>query len=179
MKVIRIELNARLQPFHRVEMFEEKLEKALTDADAGELLGGGTFQLNTGEIKTCDIELNVKEEWFDKVIDFIKQIRIIPKGSKIICGEDTIEIGSLEGMAIYLNGVELPAEVYQSNDINVLISCLDNAMNNRGVLYSWWEGSKETALYFYGNSFDEMKNSTQAVIEKHPLCQMCRIEKIA
>lgn len=51
MKVIRIELNARLQPFHRVEMFEEKLEKALTDADAGELLGGGTFQLNTGEIK--------------------------------------------------------------------------------------------------------------------------------
>lgn len=93
MQAIRIELNAKLQPIHRAKMFEEKLEKALADADAGELLGGGTFQLNTGEIKSCNIELNVKEDWLDKVIDFIKQIRIIPKSSKIICGEDTIQIG--------------------------------------------------------------------------------------
>lgn len=179
MKTIRIELNAKLQPIHRGEMFEEKLEKALADADAGELLGGGTFQLNTGEIKCCDIELNVKDDWLDKVIDFIKQIRIIPKGSKIICGEDTIQIGHVEGMAIYLNGVELPAEVYQANDVNELISCLDNAMNDKGFMYSWWEGKTETALYFYGNSFDEMRNSIQSVIDKHPLCKMCRIEKIA
>lgn len=179
MKTIRIELNAKLQPIHRVEIFEEKLEKALVDADAGELLGGGTLQLNTGEIKSCDIELNVKEDWFDKVLDFIKQIRIIPKGSKLICDEGTIQIGYVEGMAIYLNGVELPAEVYQSNDINELISRLNDAMKDRGVMYSWWEGRTETALYFYGKSFDEMRNSIQSVIDKHPLCKMCRIERIA
>lgn len=78
-----------------------------------------------------------------------------------------------------MNGVELPAEVYQLNDINELISCLDNAMNDRGVMYSWWEGESETALYFCGNNFNEMRNSIQTVIDKHPLCQMCRIEKIA
>lgn len=179
MKAIRIELNAKLQPIHRVEIFEEKLEKALADADAGELLGGGTLQLNTGEIKSCDIELNVKEDWFDKVIDFIKQIRIIPKGSKLICDEETIQIGYVEGLALYLNGVELPAEVYQSNDINELIARLNDAMKDRGVMYSWWEGRTETALYFYGKSFDEMRNSIQSVIDKHPLCKMCRIERIA
>ncbi|MBE6765395.1 MAG: hypothetical protein E7546_05895 [Ruminococcaceae bacterium] len=174
-----IELNAKLQPIHRVEMFEEPLEKALQEADVGELVGGGTLQLITGEIKNCDIELSIKEDEKERVISFIQRIKIIPKGSKIICGETTASIGSAEGMAIYLNGTDLPSEIYQTNDVNELISCLEDAIGEKGHMYSWWEGSKETALYFYGQSFNEMKEAVKSVISTHPLCNMSRIEQIA
>jgi len=50
---LTVELNARLQPIHRGEMFEEPLENVLIQANAGEVLGGGTFMSATGEIEKC------------------------------------------------------------------------------------------------------------------------------
>ena len=39
-----------------------------------------------------------------------------------------MDIGTAEGMALYLNGTELPAEVYRNNDVNELIALLDFAL---------------------------------------------------
>ena len=42
---LTVELNAKLQPIHRGEMFEEPLENVLIQANVGEVLGGGTVEL--------------------------------------------------------------------------------------------------------------------------------------
>jgi len=179
MKEITIELNAKLQPMHRIEMFEEPLEDALSRAEAGELLGGGTLQSASGEIKSCDITLAVNDDWIKPVINYIRTIRIIPKGSRIICGEETVSIGQAEGLELYLNGTDLPADVYRTNDINELISALQDALAEKCFLFSWWEGSIETALYFYGENYSEMHKSIKSIVDTHPLCQLSRIKQIA
>ena len=176
---LTIELNAKLQPMHRVQMFEEPLEKVLLQANAGELLGGGTFQSATGEIEKCDITLDVKDDWIEKFLAYLQGIRMIPKGSKIICNEETTLIGQAEGLALYLNGTDLPTEVYQSNDINELISELQEALGEKCFLFSWWEGRTETALYFYGEKHLEMYESVKHILDIHPLCKLSHTKRIA
>lgn len=179
MKEITIVLNAKLQPMHRTEMFEEPLGNALSQAEAGELLGGGTLQSASGEIESCDITLAVNDDRLEQIIDYIRKIRIIPKGSRIICGEETVPIGQAEGLALYLNGTDLPADVYRTNDINELISALQDALAEKCFMFSWWEGSNETALYFYGENYLEMHESIKSVVNTYPLCRLSRIKQIA
>lgn len=180
MKELTIELNARLQPMHRAEMFEEPLEKALLQEKAGKYLGGGTYQsTTTGEIEKCDVILKVKGKWIEKVITLLQGNRIVPKGSKIICNKKVTPIGQAEGMAIYLNGTDLPEEVYQTNDINELISELQEVLGEKSFMFSWWEGGTETALYFYGDSYSDMQESVKQILDVHPLCKLSRTKQIA
>ena len=67
---LTVELNAKLQPIHRGEMFEEPLENVLIQANVGEVLGGGTFMSATGEIEKYDITLEVKDDWIAKVFAY-------------------------------------------------------------------------------------------------------------
>ena len=176
---LTIELNAKLQPMHRVQIFEEPLEKVLLQANAGELIGGGTFQTTTGEIEKCDITLGVNDDLVEKILAYLQGIRIIPKGSQIICNQEITPIGQAEGLAIYLNRTDLPTEVYQSNDIYKLISELQAALGEKCFMFSWWEGKTETALYFYGEKYSEMYEAVKHIREVHPLCKLSRIEQIA
>ena len=56
---------------------------------------------------------------------------------------------------------------------------MEQAMEGIGRMYSYWEGSTYTALYFYGTSFAEMKEKIEPFIASYPLCQKSRIEQIA
>ena len=93
--------------------------------------------------------------------------------------EIKIEVGTLEGLAFYVNGTDLPDEIYESCDINHVIEQMESAMNGIGRFYSYWEGNEWTALYFYGVSFVEMKQKIEPFIASYPLCQKSRIEQIA
>lgn len=42
--------------------------------------------------------------------------------------EPEIQVGTLEGLAYYLNGAELPKEVYETCDINYVIDQMEQAM---------------------------------------------------
>ena len=177
--LVVLHLNARLQPTHRGELFEDLFDEVLSKYRAGEVTGGGTLQMPTGEIKSCDVELQIQEDRVDNFITFLNHIDIIPKGSKLILNEDEKEIGCAEGMALYLNGTELDAEVYRKCDVNELIERLDAALEGTGQRLSHWEGREETALYFYGSSYAEMQNKIVAIVEEHPLCEKCRVKQIA
>ena len=176
--IVNLKLNAKLQPIHRGE-FEDMVETVLKKNDAGEITGGGTFLLPTREIACCDIEFSIYEDKLDQFIHFLKQIDLIPKGSSIQYNDNEIEIGIAQGLGLYLNGTELPIEVYQNNDINELIEKLDNALENVGVKLSHWEGPNETALYYYGKNYLEMKDKILTITQNHPLCEKCRIDQIA
>ncbi|PYD67179.1 hypothetical protein CDI09_04395 [Komagataeibacter nataicola] len=104
-----------------------------------------------------------------------------PKGSELrLPGTAApIAFGMMEGMAIFMNGTDLPAETYARSDINKTISGLRAALGQTEALQGYWEGSRETALYFYGSSFAAMQAAVADYIQSDPLCARCRIEQIA
>lgn len=178
-----LKLNARLQPKHRFDL-EDELQEVLAKEQMGEVTGGGTLlNQKLGEITSCDIEIYLDDGNKDNINRLIKHITQlgVPKGSVLSCAEPEfkVEVGTLEGLAYYSNGTELPKEVYENCDINFVIDQMNEAMEGIGHLYSYWEASEWIALYFYGTSFAEMKQKIEPFIASYPLCQKCRIEQIA
>ena len=182
---ITLNLNARFQPMHRGDL-EDALDELLDKSDIGFVDGGGTLMSPSGEVKSCDIELDLNDGSEETIAELEKIIDAlgVPNGSKLLwtasSGEQTERpVGRLEGMALYLNGTELPKEVYESSDINYVIEQLESRIDGIGRLYSWWEGSENTALYFYGQSYEKMSVAIQDFIAAYPLCQKCVVERIA
>lgn len=179
---VTLQLNARFQPVHR-HYLEDAIESILDKQKLGEVDGGGTMQLPSGEIEFCDIEINLKdnaEETVKRLEEIIDALGV-PKGSKLYTHENDMEIpvGRQEGLAVYLNGTELPDEVYQECDINYVIEHMEELMGEAGKMYSYWEGPNDTALYFYGESYDKMLEAVQDFLNEYPLCAKCVINRIA
>lgn len=177
---VTLKLNARFQPKHRFEL-EDALQEILGKKQMGEVTGGGTAQDSEGEIIYCDIEIHLEDhkpdsaKWLAKILNRMG----IPKGSVLQAEGTEIEVGTLEGLAYYANGTDLPAEVYKTCDINYVIEQMEQAMEGIGKLYSYWESSLCTALYFYGSSFEEMKRRIEPFVATYPLCQQSHIVQIA
>ena len=177
---LTLELNAKMQPMHRHDI-EDIIAEALDAAQCGETDGGGSFMNENGEIRFCDIEIKLSEnttENIDVLLKVIGDIKV-PKGS-FLKGEDIeIPVGILEGLGLYLNGTDLPDETYINSDVNHVVDECKRLLGEAGELYSWWEGSAETALYFYGASFNEMRDRLASFLAEYPLCQKCRVVQIA
>lgn len=177
---ITLKLNAKFQPIHRFEL-EDALQEILEQAGKGEVIGGGTTQGTSGEVEYCEIDLILNDSNEDNLgwlKDLLNRIGI-PKKSFLTGDGISVEVGTLEGLAYYSNGQDLPEEVYKTCDINYVIEQMEYAMKGKGRMYSYWEGPKYTVLYFYGTSFKEMKKKIEPFIKKYPLCQKSKIEQIA
>jgi hypothetical protein len=177
------QLNARLQPLDRGDIFEDPLDDTLQDIGLGEVTGGGTLQSNEGWVQQCDIEMDLPEadpETLRKIADRLEALGA-PKGSKLLVEETGTEMpfGKSEGLAIYLNGTDLEDWVYQKSDVNYVIAELDRLLGTAGKYCSYWDGPTETALYIYGPSADAMRELIVPLIDTYPLCEGARIEQIA
>ena len=182
-KYVVAQLNARIQPVHRGEFFENPLGDELHRASIGEITGGGTMQDKNGEISFCDIQIELAEptaQAAEKIIDALERLGA-PRGSKLkIEAEDReIAFGVFEGLAVYLNGTDLSDDVYQTCDSNFVYSEFDRLLAGEGRVLSYWQGPTETAFYLYGKSFEKMKAKLAEFIATYPLCQKSRIEQIA
>ena len=134
-------------------------------------------------IAHCDIEIAVKEasdEVVQKVIFTLEEIGA-PKGSWLNFseGQDSIAFGRSEGMGLFLNGTDLPDEVYANSDVNDVIERCEKRMDGAGQFRGHREGSRETALYFYGDSLEMMQSATADLIATEPLCEKARVLQIA
>ncbi|WP_208996103.1 hypothetical protein [Pseudovibrio ascidiaceicola] len=178
-----VHLNVRVQPLDRGEIFEDVLDAEIRKLHLGEVTGGGTALTADGEIESCDIEIDLNRYDDDamKALQSILKQLPVPKGSKIIDGntDEEIPIGELEGLALYLNGSDLDSEVYETCDANHVYTELYRLTEGTGVVLSHWQGKSETGLYLYGKSFKKMNDQIASFIETYPLCQKCRVEKIA
>lgn len=176
-------LNARVQPLDRCDLWEDPLQELLAADGLGEVTGGGTQLGPLGEILHCDVELGVHDT-SDMTLNVIAEALNIlgaPKGSRLLLGnsERAITFGHNEGLALYLNGTELPQEVYEQSDVNFVWSEFDRLLGPDGRIYSYWEGPTETALYMYGPSYENMKERIAQFITAYPLCRKSRMEQIA
>lgn len=91
----------------------------------------------------------------------------------------TIYFGQQEGLAIYLNGKDLPQKVYQKYHVRQVFDKCDALLKGVGMVNSYWQGYAQTALYMYGDSYSEMVKRIEPVVSRHPLCQKSRLVQIA
>ena len=164
--------------------FEDALDAWLREQLPGVTVAGGGTSLGQDGAgpMSCEIEVQLRSSSREEVDAIVRAMDRIgaPKDSKAaVDGEDVARFGTLEGLGLFLNGTDLPDEVYANSDVNELINLLGEALGDEGRLASWWEGPRETCLYFYGRSFDEIRQRVGAVIERHPLAQLSRVEQIA
>ncbi|MGE0409435.1 MAG: hypothetical protein AB7P23_09260 [Amphiplicatus sp.] len=176
-------LNSRLMPIDRGEIYEDPLDAAVKRAELGEVTGGGTQLGENGEAAFCDIELTLYErspENLDKVAKALEACGA-PKGSKLhldgsVC---EVEFGVNEGLALYLDGLGLPDEVYEKCDFDTVVEKLTEALGDKGRYHGFWQGERETAVYLYGPSFETMKKAAAPFLASYPLCRGARVEQIA
>lgn len=158
---LTIELNARLQPSDRNHHYGIPLKKHLEEIDFGSIVAAGTFRSSNGETESCDIAIETQKNTIqcrDKLIEFLNEIGI-PKGSKIIWnyGRNEIEVGSKEGLALYMKPTDLSREILQKYNFNELMIEIGKLIEGIGRILSYWTSLQEIAFYLYGNSFEEMK----------------------
>ena len=177
-------LNARVQPIDRGDYFEDPLDETLNALGLGAVTGGGTQLADEPDgIEFVDLEIVVadtSETTRQAIIARLEEIGA-PKGSKLInetTGEE-FPFGTHEGMAIFLNGSDLPDNAYADCDINHVIAELDRLMGAKGKFKGYWEGSRETALYCYGPSFAGMRAAVEDLLANYPLCAKARVTQIA
>jgi hypothetical protein len=181
-RIVRVQLNARLQPVDRADLFEDPLMEDLEEAGIGSVSGGGTMMAEEGEVAYCDIEIEMQKTDDEKLRFIIQQLESLgaPKGSQLhLADNQVIPFGQCEGLAIYLNGTDLPDEVYETCDPNTVYSEISQRINDEGMIMSHWQGPTETAFYLYGNSFVTMNSLIEEFVNTYPLCQKCRIVQIA
>jgi hypothetical protein len=178
------QLNARILPLDRGERYEDPLGEALAGNGFGEVTGGGTMQSKEGEIEFCgiDIELFDVPKGVPFICDFLTQ-RGAPRGSQLQYESEgekiEVSFGTAEGLAIYLNGTDLPDEVYRDCDVNEVYDEINRLLGDRGAIQGHWQGPTETALYLYGFSADEMRDLIAGYMAEYPLCQRARVVTIA
>ena len=177
-------INARVMPIDRGEFYEDPLQEAFDANGFGAVTGGGTMQAANGEIAFCGIDIDLLD--VERGLPFVGQFLAecgAPKGSRLEFKQDqqerTLPFGSLEGLALYINGTELPKEVYETCDINVAYDEIISRLGDRGSILGHWQGPTETALYLYGDSAAEMCQLIADFLDSYPLCQKSRLVQIA
>ena len=139
-------LNDRAQPLDRGDLYEDPLDEVLQRAGVGSVTGGGTQLGEDNEIEFCDIEIQVTAPLDDVMLLICSTLESLgaPIGSKLILeSEDReIELGKTEGLAVYLNGVDLPDHVYQECDFDTVSDECTRLLGKEGKIHSYWAGSK-------------------------------------
>jgi hypothetical protein len=181
-------LNHRVGPIERGERFEDPLNDRLEAEGLGEVTGGGTGQKENGEIEFVGIDVELTGDWDEGLRRIVEVLEAggAPKGSELqIGGEDedeeprVVRFGKVEGIAVYLDGVGLPDEVYATTDADHVLSEIDRLCEGVGSVEAHWQGPTETALYVFGSSAAEMERRIQPLLASYPLCQNARVARIA
>lgn len=177
-------LNARVQPIDRGEYFEDPLDETLKENNLGAVTGGGTqLAEDPAGIAFCDVEINIHEASQEALQTIANRLETLgaPKGSKLIVENTGQEVpfGTQEGIAVYLNGVDLPDDVYKACDFDTVVSEFNRMMGDKGVYRGYWQGARETGVYCYGPSYSKMKAAIEPFLNSYPLCCGARVEQIA
>ncbi len=115
------------------------------------------------------------------IIDKLEQLGA-PKGSKLIFfdGNQEICFGKKESIAIYLNQLDESNEDFSQYNIDEVIKELAELINTGTENQRFMElKNKKTVLYFYKDSFEEMRKSIVEYIETYPLSKYIKIEQVA
>jgi len=175
-----ITLTARLyehiEPLDRGGRYEDVLDSALREASLGEVTGGGSQLGDHGEIEFVDIEITVNnlDRALPVIIDTLERSGA-PVGSQVLGTHDvTREFGKQQSVAVYLDGITLPDEVYANLDFDDLVDKLTTAAGADSY-HGCWQGAEETGLFFFGASAEAIFARLEAVLQQVPIGQNARV----
>ena len=170
-----------IQPIDRGERYEDPLAEVLEERELGEVTGGGTQFSADYEIifAGIDIELVNLDEGLEATRVLLEQ-RGAPRGSVLEFQRDgikeTVSFGVVEAVAVYLDGISLPDNVYSSCDTNVLADQLIEVLGlDGGEIRGSWMGPEETAIYLYGANAEDLFTRIEPVLLAYPACQNARV----
>jgi hypothetical protein len=181
--LLQVRLNSRLPSVQRGDRYEDPLAFWLESRFPGSTVtGGGTLRSAEGEPLSCGIDATVvgaTDQVLSGVIGLLEEIGA-PRGSTAtIVGGAHRPFGTTEGLALYLDGTGLSAEVYAAHDVNEFFDELHDAVKDTGSLQAFWEGTASTAAYSYGPSYDAMHQAIAPLLARHPLAAGSRVVQIA
>ncbi len=171
-----------IEPIARGERYEDPLDAFLIRNGLGELDGGGMQLGDSPGIEYVDVTFFLRDSSDALELVAAELGRLgAPIGSELQFTrngrQDAIPFGTTECLAIFLDGVAFPAEVYRSSDVNVTVKNLTQALTDQSLeeFRSHWRGYSETALFFHGPNADTMKAAMMPVLLSDPLCQNARL----
>jgi hypothetical protein len=127
------------------------------------------------DLLSCDIEVSLANDarkGMRIVIDALDRLAAVEARRR---GGEPVAFGLMQGVGLYLNGTDLPDEVYATSDVNALVDTVSAAVGDAGHLESWFEGSRETAFYYYGRSAETIGERISAATADQPLAERARI----
>lgn len=170
-----------IQKVYRVTKYEIPLASALVTHGAGEITGVNSLMTRELEIERVEFEMLLND--LDKSVEVVKLVLEqagAPAGSELCFSRDEkdeiIRFGSKEGLAIYLDGINLPDEVYDTCSCDGLAALISNALASvGGEIFGSWVGRSETCIYIYGPNAEHMFSVMEPILSAYPLCQNARI----
>jgi len=163
-------------PIDRGDRYEDPLNEVLEAAKIGRVTGGGSQLTEDGRIEFADIEIELLD--LDGALQTAVQALEragAPQGSEIqLDGGVLREFGSSQCVAVYLDGVTLPEEVYADLDFDQLIAELDSVAGE-GSYRGHWQGNEETGLFFFAPNAEELFTRIHPALSALPIGQNARI----
>ncbi len=172
------------EPVHamvRSLRYESPLYAALNQRRAGRVIDISSCMNTELEVEYVDIELDLDN--LDEALDLVKNVLVnagAPAGSELRLpgdgGEEIIGFGKMEGLAVYLDGVNLPDDIYMLCNINELADLIKEKLAAAGgEIRGSWVGPNETSIYMYGPDAEAMFTALEPILAGYPLCQNARI----
>ena len=181
-QIIRARIAEHVEPIDRGDRYEDPLDAFLKANALGEVVGGGTALTADGEIEWADVEIEL-DDVDASLAKVVAQLEAFgaPAGSRIEFDAETgrapVPFGRLEQLVVYLDGVNLPDEVYAALDFEALYTAMADAARAQagGEARAVWTGNTETAIHMAGPSADALATAVRAMWDSVPVLQNARL----
>jgi hypothetical protein len=176
--VVIARMYEHIEPMDRGDRYEDPLQTALEAGNLGRVTGGGSQLNELGGIEFADVEIELAD--LDDALRVVREALEkagAPQGSEIIHGEDgrvLREFGTEQCLAVYLDGISLPAHVYAELDFDQVVSEIGAAAGPDSYR-GFWQGPEETALFLFGPDADALFARVEPVLGRLPIGQNARI----
>lgn len=191
-------VNGHFQPKTRIGL-EKAINDFLEKAKVGKVLGGKCIYKGRMEVDYCEIYLSLKYE-NPRLIEWIaKQFNRwwnFPRGSMIEGFKTAFRVGTLGGLACYLDVSELKYEEY-GESYQQMLKNIGEALGEKCSYGGLWiaandgnyerdeEGMKAyqennptiVGLYYYGGNYPELKEIIEPIIKETAFGSVCRFEQ--
>jgi hypothetical protein len=167
-----------IEPIDRGKRYEDRLQTVLDETNVGRVTGGGSQLNELGGIDYADVEIELKD--LDEALRIVSEALEksgAPQGSELILVKDDRvlrKFGSNQCLAIYLDGVSLPDEVYASLDFDAVVGEIGECAGPDSY-HGCWQGAEETGLFFFGSDAEDMFARVEPVLRKLPIGQNARV----
>lgn len=172
-------LYEHIEPVDRGERYEDPLQARLEQqGNLGRVTGGGSQLNESGGIAHADIEIelaNLGEAL--RVVVAALEAAGAPQGSELIDVSNSAvlkEVGTQQCVAVFLDGVTLPDQVYETLDFDAVVRDLGTAAGD-GCYRGFWQGAEETALFFFGPDAEALLTRVEPMLRRLPIGQNARV----